>query len=42
MYRLNSKAHYAPYGKHQELITGKDLTQSHIIVQDKTFGKGFI
>jgi len=34
MYRLNSKAHYAPYGKHQELITGKDLTQSHIIVQD--------
>jgi len=34
IYEYNSKAQYAPYGKHEELITGKDLTQLHIIVQD--------
>jgi len=33
-YGYNSKAHYAPYGKHEELITRKDLTQLNIIVQD--------
>jgi len=32
MYKLNSKAHYAPYGKHQELITG--LSELEIVVQD--------
>ena len=31
---MNSKAHYAPHGKHQELITGKDLSVLEIIVQD--------
>ena len=33
-YEYNAKAHYAPYGKHQELITGKDLTQLKIVVKD--------
>ena len=33
-YEFNKKAHYAPYGKHQELITGKDLTQLKIVVKD--------
>jgi len=33
-YSLNSKAHYAPYGKHKEMITGKDLSQQTLIVQD--------
>ena len=30
----NAKAHYAPYGKHQEVITREDLTQLKIVVQD--------
>ena len=34
MYKCNEKAHYAPHGKHRELITGKDLTQLEIVVQD--------
>ena len=34
MYRLNSKEHYAPYGKHKELMTGKDFSELEIIVQD--------
>ena len=33
-YEYNAKAHYAPYGKHQELITGRDLTQLSIVVKD--------
>ena len=33
-YKFNPKAHYAPYGKHQELITGEDLTQLEIVVRD--------
>ena len=33
-YKFNPKAHYAPYGKHEELITGADLTQFEIVVQD--------
>ena len=33
-YEYNAKAHYAPYGKHQELITGSDLTQLSIVVKD--------
>ena len=33
-YEYNGKAHYAPYGKHQELITGEDLTQLKIVVRD--------
>ena len=33
-YEYNAKAHYAPYGKHQELITGEDLTQLNIVVRD--------
>ena len=33
-YEYNAKAHYAPYGKHQELITGEDLTQLKIVVRD--------
>ena len=33
-YSYNPKAHYAPYGKHKELITGRDLTQLEIVVQD--------
>jgi len=33
-YEYNSKAHYAPYGKYRELITGKDLTQLYIIAQE--------
>ena len=34
-YSYNAKAHYAPYGKHQELITGEDLTQLEIVVRDE-------
>ena len=34
MYEYNPKVHYAPYGKHQELISGKDLTQLEIVVRD--------
>ena len=33
-YEYNAKAHYAPYGKHQEMITGEDLTQLKIVVRD--------
>ena len=33
-YEYNAKAHYAPYGKHQGLISGKDLTQLSIVVKD--------
>ena len=33
-YEYNPKAFYAPYSKHQELITQKDLTQLNITVQD--------
>ena len=33
-YEFNKQAHYAPYGKHQELITGEDLTQLKIVVLD--------
>ena len=33
-YEYNAKAHYAPFGKHQELITGEDLTQLKIVVRD--------
>ena len=33
-YTYNPKAHYAPFGKHQEVITGEDLTQLEIVVRD--------
>ena len=33
-YEYNGKAHYAAHGKHEELITGKDLTQLSIVVRD--------
>ena len=33
-YEYNPKARYAPFGKHQELITGSDLTQLSIVVKD--------
>ena len=33
-YAYNPKAHYAPFGKHQEVITGEDLTQLKIVVRD--------
>ena len=33
-YKFNPKAHYAPFGKHQEVITGEDLTQLKIVVRD--------
>ena len=33
-YEYDANAHYAPYGKHQELITGEDLTQLEIVVKD--------
>ena len=33
-YEYNPKAHYAPYGKHKELITGRDLTRLSIVVKD--------
>ena len=33
-YKYNPKAHYAPYGKHEELITRADLTQLDIVVRD--------
>ena len=32
-YEYNAKAHYAPYGKHEGLITGEDLTQLKIVVR---------
>ena len=35
-YEYNAKAHYAPYGKHKELITGEDLTQLSIVVKMTT------
>ena len=34
MYEYNPKAHYAPFSKHREEITQKDLTQLYITVQD--------
>ena len=34
MYEYNAKAHYAPYGKHQELINGENLTQLKIVVRN--------
>ena len=33
-YEYNEKAHYVAHRKHEELITGKDLTQLEIIVRD--------
>ena len=33
-YEYDAKAHYAPYGKHEELILGEDLTQLEIVVRD--------
>ena len=33
-YEYNAKSHYAPFGKHQEVITGEDLTQLKIVVRD--------
>ena len=33
-YEYNAKARYAPFGKHQELITGRDLTQLEVVVKD--------
>ncbi|MEL6629203.1 MAG: hypothetical protein AAFQ92_27040, partial [Bacteroidota bacterium] len=33
-YEYNAKAHYAPYGGYQELITGEDLTKLNIVVRD--------
>ena len=33
-YEYNAKAHYAPFGKHRELIAGSDLTQLSIVVKD--------
>ena len=33
-YSYNAKAHYAPHGKHEELITTEDLTQLEIVVKD--------
>ena len=33
-YEYNAKAHYAPFGRHQELITGEDLTRLRIVVRD--------
>ena len=33
-YEYDAKAHYAPYGKHEELITVEDLTQLEIVVRD--------
>ena len=33
-YAYNPKAHYAPYGKHEGVITGEDLTQLKIVVRD--------
>ena len=33
-YSYNAKAHYAPYGEHEELITRGDLTQQEIVVKD--------
>ena len=33
-YEYNVKARYAPYDKHEELITGKDLTQLKIVARN--------
>ena len=33
-YELNEEEHYAAHGKHEELITGKDLTQLSIVVRE--------
>ena len=33
-YEYDARAHYAPFGKHQELITGRDLTQLEVVVKD--------
>ena len=33
-YLYNARAHYAPYGKHEELITREDLTRLSIVVKD--------
>ena len=33
-YSYNGRAHYAPYGKHEELITREDLTRLQIVVRD--------
>ena len=33
-YEYNSKAHYAPCGAHQELVTGEDLAKMNIVVRD--------
>ena len=40
-YQYNGTAHYAPYAKHAELITGKDLTQFDIVVQDNNEKSSF-
>ena len=36
-YEYNKNAHYAPYSKHREMITQKELTDLYITVQDDTF-----
>ena len=33
-YEYNARAHYAPYGGCEELITGEDLTSLNIIVRN--------
>ena len=33
-YAYNPKAHYAPYGKHEGVITGEDLAHLDIVVRD--------
>ena len=33
-YEYNSKAHYAPSGGFKEEMTGRDLSELHIVVQD--------
>ena len=33
-FEYNSKAHYAPSGSHKEIITGRDLSELQIVVQD--------
>ena len=33
-FELNKNGFYAPYGKHKEFVTGKELTQLYITVQD--------
>ena len=34
IYELNEKAFYAPSGDHKEVITGRDLSELNIVVQD--------